>query len=289
MSEALWVPSDEVAAAANLTAAIRECGRASYSDFYDWSAVARSEFWGYTIDRLGIVMTRPPRSILEGTPQRPAWLAGARLNIAESCFTADPDSAAVVSDRDGELVTVTYGALRAAANRFANGLAAAGIGPGDRVAIAMPMNLESVIAYLGIVLSGAVVVSVADSFAPAEIETRLRIAPIELAVTQDAISRAGKTLPMYEKVIAAGAPRAVVLDRGHGVALREDDASWDEFLAEDDHYEAVPREPADHRRRRLSRVNDAEKGRPMNRRRFMRHRNWLLLSIAALSASNCDD
>lgn len=48
----------------------------------------------------------------------------------------------------------------------------------------MPMTVEAVIAYFGIVLAGCAVVSIADSFAAAEIATRLHIARAVAIVTQ---------------------------------------------------------------------------------------------------------
>jgi acyl-coenzyme A synthetase/AMP-(fatty) acid ligase len=55
---------------------------------------------------------------------------------------------------------------------------------GEAVAIAMPMTVDSVVAYLGIVLAGAVVVSIADSFSPQEMSMRLRISKTRLIITQ---------------------------------------------------------------------------------------------------------
>ncbi len=245
MSGGHWVPSPDVIAAANLTAAMAERGHSSYADFYDWSAADRAGFWGYTVERLGIVFSQEPTATLAGTAQHPVWFPGGRLNIAESCFGHDPHVPAVIHRRGGRLETVTAAELRSAANLFANSLTAAGVAAGDRVAIAMPMNLESVVAYLGIVLCGGVVVSIADSFAPAEIGTRLRIAPVDLVITQDQITRAGRTLPMYGKVVAAGARRVVVLATTGDHSLRPDDVTWDEFLVDSDAFVAVPRDPAD--------------------------------------------
>ena len=48
----------------------------------------------------------------------------------------------------------------------------------------MPMTVEAVVAYLGIVLAGCVVVAIADSFAAAEIAMRLRIASAKAIFTQ---------------------------------------------------------------------------------------------------------
>ena len=55
---------------------------------------------------------------------------------------------------------------------------------GDAIAIDMPMTVEAVIIYLGIVLAGAAVVSIADSFAAGEIAMRLRIASAKAIFTQ---------------------------------------------------------------------------------------------------------
>lgn len=52
------------------------------------------------------------------------------------------------------------------------------------IAIDMPMNVESVIIYLAIVLAGHVVVSIADSFSPREISTRLKISKAKAIFTQ---------------------------------------------------------------------------------------------------------
>lgn len=55
---------------------------------------------------------------------------------------------------------------------------------GQAIAIAMPMTMEAVVAYFGIVLAGCAAVSIADSFAAAEMASRLRIANAAGVVTQ---------------------------------------------------------------------------------------------------------
>ena len=55
---------------------------------------------------------------------------------------------------------------------------------GDAIAIDMPMTVESVVAYLAIVLAGCVVVCIADSFSAPEITTRMRIAGAKAVFTQ---------------------------------------------------------------------------------------------------------
>jgi acyl-coenzyme A synthetase/AMP-(fatty) acid ligase len=55
---------------------------------------------------------------------------------------------------------------------------------GDAIAIDMQMTVNAVIIYLAIVLAGCVVVSIADSFAPKEIATRLRVSDAKGIFTQ---------------------------------------------------------------------------------------------------------
>lgn len=55
---------------------------------------------------------------------------------------------------------------------------------GDAIAIDMPMTVESVVIYLGVVLAGCAVVSIADSFVASEIASRLRISGAKAIFTQ---------------------------------------------------------------------------------------------------------
>ncbi|XP_013613818.1 PREDICTED: probable acyl-activating enzyme 17, peroxisomal [Brassica oleracea var. oleracea] len=66
----------------------------------------------------------------------------------------------------------------------AHALNALGLEEESAIAIDMPMNVESVIIYLAIVLAGHVVVSIADSFSPREISTPLKISKAKAIFTQ---------------------------------------------------------------------------------------------------------
>ncbi len=243
---AVWRPDEEVIEHANLTEVMNDLGFASYDELFRWSVESRPEFWEMVCARLGVVFSEQPTAVFAGTAIDPAWCPGARMNIVESCFTAPEDRVAVIHRRDGVNRTVTYGELRRDVDRFAHGLAGRGIGPGDRVAIAMPMTIESVIAYLGIVETGAAVVSIADSFAPHEIARRFEMTGPALVVTQDVFRRAGRTHPMYEKVVEAGAGRCVVVETGAGIPLRGPDVAWGDFSGAAEPFAPVPVEPDAH-------------------------------------------
>jgi len=245
-----WTPSPAVADGSNVAAACRRLGLSDYAAFHAWSVRERPAFWGDLIEVLDIPFRKPPSAPadLSAGPEHPRWLPGARLNIADACFQADRSATAVIVQREGQpLERVTVGELDVLSNRVACALGALGVGAGDAVAIAMPMTLESVAAYLGILKAGAVVVSIADSFASGEIATRLRIAGARVAVTQDVVLRAGKTLPMYRKVVDAGADRVIVVPAGDdfAVELRPADRAWSALLSAPEHFEAVERAPDD--------------------------------------------
>lgn len=246
----IWQPARDDIERANATALMREQGLKSWDDLHAWSVSNRGEFWEATIRRLGVRLRQPYSQVMDLSRgvETPRWLVGARLNIAESCFGAAPDSTAIVFQAEGgPLRRMTVRELEQLTNRVANGLVQLGLNAGDAIAIDMPMTAESVAIYLGIVKMGGAVVSIADSFAPREIETRIRLGGAKAVFTQDVIVRGGKMLPLYEKVVAAHAPPAIVLGAGvsPSVTLREGDRAWNEFLSDDGVFEAVARDPHD--------------------------------------------
>ena len=257
-----WFPTDRDIADANLTRLMTALNIKTYPAFHAWSVANRDTFWERMIDTLDIKASQThtqPRRDATGIATHLAT-----LNIVDSCFSAPPDAIAMMTQSEGDdtLVTFTYHELARLTNRVANGLVDIGLKPGDAVAIDMPMTAESVAIYLGIVKAGCVVVGIADSFAPDEIATRLRIGKAEAVFTQDYIDRAGKRLPLYEKVIAANAPKAIVLrgacnrnlttekssEAGDGGthSLREGDITWADFLSDTETFTAVPCHPDAH-------------------------------------------
>ena len=244
-----WIPNESTILASNVHRMCQRQGVESMAELFDWSVRERPSFWAAMIEELGIRFQQPPESIVDLTKngiESPDWLPGARLNIADSCFTADPSTPAVVFQTEGgKLNSASYDQLNRLSNRVANGIDQAGFEPGDAVAICMPMSLEAVAAYLGIVKAGCAVVSIADSFAPDEIATRLRIANARATVTQDVLVRAGKTLPMYEKVAAAAVGSVIVVDTGAGVSLGAADLAWVDFLGRDESYHSRACSPGD--------------------------------------------
>ncbi len=246
-----WFPAEDEVEKTNVSAVMRERNLDSYEALHSWSVHHRTDFWELMIEQLGIQFHQEFREVLDLSQgaEFPKWLVDARFNIVESCFNAPSDATAIVFRSEGStLSTMTYDELNALTNRVANGLTEAGFQPGDAIAVDMPMHAESVPIYLGIIKAGGAVISIADSFAPDEIQMRLRIANAKGIFTQDSIRRAGKQLPLYAKVVDANAPKAVVLScKGElSVELREGDLTWEGFLSDNDQFDSVARHPHEH-------------------------------------------
>ncbi len=244
-----WTPPPDVLDDANLTRLMQERGLDTYEELHRWSVEEREAFWQIVVDRLAIPFAQPPERVLdpESDVRDPQWLPGARFNIAESCFQADADKTAIVAGGEGsdEVRRVSYGRLRRMADEFAAGFQQAGLGPGDAVAFYLPMTVECVAAYLGVVLAGGVVVSIPDSFAPDEVATRLRIGQAKAVLTVDAFVRGGKRIELYPKTRKADAPTTVVipLEKEDPPDLRDGDVLWEGFLGDADTFEPVHGKP----------------------------------------------
>ncbi len=110
------------------------------------------------------------------------------------------------NDHQNMIQKITYAELDNLSNCVANSLVDQGFVSGDPIAIVMPMTIESVAIYLGVVKAGCVVVSIAESFASREIEARLSISKAKAIFIQDIIIRANKTIPLYKKLLSIDAP-----------------------------------------------------------------------------------
>lgn len=245
-----WVPPAEVVRKSNLYALMQEQRAANYAEIHQWSVQNPEAFWERTIRALDIRLRKPYTQLLDLSQgvAHAEWLRGAELNIAESCFKSSPDSPAIITQRqDKRLETITVGQLDRLSNCVANGLQSLGISKGDAVAIDMTMTAESVAAYLGIIKAGAIVISIPDSLPSQEIIKRLRIGNAKAVFTQDEIIRAGKSLPMYQKIRDASAPLTIVFSgkQDSHIDLRAGDLRWNIFLSSNERFQSVTCAPED--------------------------------------------
>lgn len=244
----LWKPKPAKVAETNLGRLMSELGVSTYAEAHAWSVRNAADFWERTAQVLGVQFLQPYTKVLDAGkgPETARWFPGAKLNIAASCLAGPADARALITRRpDGRTEEYSRGQLATLCRRAAAGFAAAGIGPGDGVAIVAMMSVEAVAVYLGVILLGGYAISIPESLPAEEIRMRLRIGRARLVVTQDALVRGGKTHPLYDRIVAADAPPAVVLTAGKkpALALRDGDMAWSKFLPKDDRFTAVACDP----------------------------------------------
>ncbi len=223
-----------------------------FREFHKWSVENTDDFWSLVTKRLGIVFKKSSQRIsdLSNGAEKPVWFPGSEINIVDSCFNADKGKIAVYFSREGsgKIQSWTYGDLENLVNQVANSLKEKGYENGDVIAIDMQMTPESVAVYLGVIKAGCVALSIADCFAPPEIEKRLKIGNAKLIFTVDYYMRDGKKIEIYNKVKEANPPPIILIpyDETSQEKLDVLDIYWKDFLVVKDEFESVacrPQEP----------------------------------------------
>lgn len=255
-----WSPDPEAAMLTNVGQLLERRGKeflgstykdpiSSFSHFQEFSVSNPEVYWKTILDEISVSFSVPPQCILSENTSRESslanpggqWLPGAYVNPAKTCLTLNCKRTlddVVIRWRDEgnddmPVSSLTLEELRSEVWLVAYAIIALGLDRGSAIAIDMPMNVESVIIYLAIVLAGHVVVSIADSFAPLEISTRLKISEAKAIFTQDLIIRGDKSIPLYSRVVNAQAPMAIVIPTkgcSFSMNLRDGDISWHDFL-----------------------------------------------------------
>ncbi|WJV44602.1 non-ribosomal peptide synthetase [Streptomyces flavofungini] len=136
------------------------------------------------------LLTRPDALVGDLAPEdapRPAPLTPTTLaGLFDAAAHRDPAATAVTQcGLDGDTRSLTYGELAAAKNALAATLRAAGVGPGRRVAVAVPRSVEQVVALVAVVTAGGAYV------------------PLDLAHPDDRLAY----------ILTDAAPQVVLVDR----------------------------------------------------------------------------
>ncbi|MFF5367216.1 amino acid adenylation domain-containing protein [Streptomyces sp. NPDC013187] len=169
-------------------------GRPRFNLIYDGELLgettARAVLHTFTRTLTGL-LTHPDTPVEDLTPEnerRPAPITPATLGaLFDTAARRDPAATAVTQcGLDGDTRSLTYGELSDRKDDLAAAVRAAGVGPGKRVAVAVPRSVEQVVALVAIVSAGGAYV------------------PLDLAYPDERL----------EYVLADAAPQVVLVDRG---------------------------------------------------------------------------
>ena len=238
-----WQPRPQQVENANLTRFLREVSREvkavhDYASLWAWSVEDPAAFWRRMWDFGGIRAEKRGEVVVEHLEKMPGarFFPEARLNFARNLLRRrDQHPALVAWNEKGRQGELSYRELYAAVARLAAGLAAQGIGPGDRVVGFLPNIPAAVIAMLASASLGATWSSCSPDFGVQGVLDRFGQIRPRVLFTADGYRFAGKEFDSLERVrqVRAQIPEiekvVVVPQLGSSPSLREGELLWQDF------------------------------------------------------------
>ncbi len=257
----VWRPTPDYSERSRLRRFMRDLGVDSYDGLLAWANADPARFWDAAVRDLGLEFYRPYTRTLDLSRGLPwaRWFEGGLYNYAHDAVdkwaagTQRDKTAVVWEGEEGATRTLTYAELREQCDRMANALRARGVQKGDRVAVYLPMLVETVVAQLAIAKLGAVFVPVFSGYGAPAVAARLTDCDASVLITADGAYRRGKPVDMKrvadEAVAAAPSVRHVVVARRIGADVpwtAGRDLWWHELVeSASPHFETERTEPED--------------------------------------------
>lgn len=177
-------------------------GNIDLFSFRKFCAENTESFWKKALEDMNLHWTEKPKKILsEGLPF-PRWAEGGRLSIVENCIdrhlSTKSNKTALIfeADEPGNSHTWTFQDLARESSYIAHILKEAGAQAGDRVALLMPMSLEMVASFFGVLRAGLSLIPVFSGYGAEAIQTRLNDAEVKFVFVQKKTTRRGKEVPV---------------------------------------------------------------------------------------------
>jgi acetoacetyl-CoA synthetase len=217
----LWEPSQNAIERANLTHFARAAVKRwklkanTYPDFYQWSVDEPSQFWLSVWEHFGIIAqpaevkrgVKLPSGLKAGvfvpgdTITTGKWFPGMRLNYAQNLLKKHDSSEALIFwGEDKVKRKITWAELNNQVSRCVQGLKAAGIRQGDRVAAYMPNMPETVIAMLATAAVGGVWTSCSPDFGVQGVIDRFGQVEPKVLFAPDGFYYNGKSVDLLDRV-----------------------------------------------------------------------------------------
>jgi acetyl-CoA synthetase len=201
----VWRPTRDQIDAANVTRLMRAHGIERFDDLVSRSIAEPAWFWDSVVRDLDLEFSTPYERVVDLSrgPAWATWFVGGRTNLARQCVDRwagrTPDAPAVVWEgEDGDVRAATYRELRERTDALARALIDLGVHEGDRVAIYLPMAIETVAAVMACAKLGAIFVPIFSGFGPDALATRLADAECRVLITANGSLRKGALVPMKE-------------------------------------------------------------------------------------------
>ncbi|WP_026876255.1 acetoacetate--CoA ligase [Jiangella gansuensis] len=248
-AEVVWRPDPDRVAASRMTAfrtwlrTERIVDAADYDELWRWSVERPGAFWSAIARHFGVSFHAEPTEALPDAVMPGArWFPGATLNYAEHALRpgegrGEDDVAVVFRREDGRREELSYGELRRQVAAVRSGLAAVGVGRGDRVAGLVPNAPQTLVAFLATASLGAVWSSCSPDFGVRAAADRFAQIEPTVLVACDGYVYNGRTHDVRPTVEALRAHlptlRATVAIPFAGAGI-PDALEWDDLLTRHD-------------------------------------------------------
>jgi acetoacetyl-CoA synthetase len=198
----LWQPDPARADQTLLAQFTRRAGKRGWADLHRWSISEPEAFWNLVWDFCEVRGTRSGPVLTNGDRMPgAAWFSQARLNFAENLLRArDNGDALVFWGEDKVKRRMSRRELYDLVSRLAQGLRAAGVAKGDRVAGYLPNLPESVAAMLAATSIGAIWSSCSPDFGVQGVLDRFGQIEPKVLFCADGYLYGGKAFDSLEKV-----------------------------------------------------------------------------------------
>jgi acetoacetyl-CoA synthetase len=161
----LWEPPAELLENSAMATFMRAQGHDDYESLWRWSVGDLEAFWAAIWDFFGVEGTYE-RVLADASMPGAEWFPGAEVNYAEHLFRGKPGERVAIRHASElrPLDAWTWDDLRQRTAAIRAGLAARGVGRGDRVAGYMPNVPDTIAAFLATASLGAIWSSAAPEF-----------------------------------------------------------------------------------------------------------------------------
>ena len=241
--EPIWVPDEQTAPAASITAFAQCVGErhgadvATYAELWAWSTGHLEQFWAAVWDFFDVRADGDRAPVLaDDTMPGARWFPGVRLNYAEHALRSGrgDETAVVAVTEDGATTTASWDELRGEVGAFAGWLRAHDVAPGVHVVGYLPNGFHALVAFLACASIGAVWSACGQDYAAPGAAARFAQLGPAVLVAADGYRWNGRVHDRRDQVDALRAAlpslgHTVTVDHvGLGHATAPDNTGWGE-------------------------------------------------------------
>jgi acetyl-CoA synthetase len=161
-------------------------------------------FWEEVLSELQLDFDRDYEKLLTQSFPFPSWAQGGKLSIVHNCIDRHLKTQGnkiclrFEGDSPGQSKNWSFEDLARESSYIAKQLQEAGAQPGDRAALLMPMSLEMVASFFGILRAGLSVIPIFSGYGAEAIAARLQQSQTKFVFVQEKTFRRGKEIPVLE-------------------------------------------------------------------------------------------